>query len=452
MNALLRPGLTRTVARASRLASTVSDSAAVQLSQRELRERAVAEALAREEEALARLKALRELKQQTKELISTLNKTPTTLIHTRLAKLQKDLDLLPNQDKVKQLDEELDEFMLKQMNLPYGEVVNHPWSKPPAVADSRVAERAADAASSEYSGASIKSTSAHSYTSRFPHLRPTPDYKPYSEQELYLRQLAHSRTVGKLGVDLTDIYRARDEVRKPREISETTIATLMAAGCHLGHAKALWRPSTQPFLYGEYNGTHLIDLNETMIGLKRATKIIQGVAGQGGIILYVGTSKNWEQLRSVEEAANRSNGYYVSKRWIPGTITNFVEVTKQVKINSKREVDLLDAPTNRSLGEEVANRLIKPDLVVILNPVENRNCINECIKLRIPTIGLCDTDMEPSLLTYPIPCNDDSMRATSLMVGILSKAAKEGLRQRHELVASYQKAKTGAESTDAAST
>lgn len=187
-----------------------------------------------------------------------------------------------------------------------------------------------------------------------------------------------------------------------------------------------------------------------MIGLKRATKIIQGVAGQGGIILYVGTSKNWEQLRSVEEAANRSNGYYVSKRWIPGTITNFVEVTKQVKINSKREVDLLDAPTNRSLGEEVANRLIKPDLVVILNPVENRNCINECIKLRIPTIGLCDTDMEPSLLTYPIPCNDDSMRATSLMVGILSKAAQEGLRQRHELVASYQKAKT--ESSDAAST
>lgn len=412
-----------------------STSSNEQLSQRELREKAIAEALAKEEESLTKLKALRELKEQTKGLIATLNKTPSTLIQSRLNKIQNELDSLPNQDKIKQLDEELEEFMLSQMNLPYGEIVNHPW----ATKSNSQKDSSDISTNDENSSTAIKSTSSNSFTSQFPHLKPTPDYKPYSEQELYLRQLAHSRNSGNLGSKLTNIYKARDEVRKPRQISETTISTLMAAGCHLGHSKALWRPSTQPFLYGEYDGVHIIDLNETMVGLKRATKVIKGVAGQGGIILYVGTSKNWEQLRSVEEAANRSSGYYVSKRWIPGTITNFTEVTKQVNVNSKKEVDMMDVATNRELTDDVINKLIKPDLVVILNPVENRNCINECIKLRIPTIGLCDTDMEPSLLTYPIPCNDDSMRATSLMVGILSKAAEEGLNQRLEVVANYKK-------------
>ncbi|CAH2353693.1 37S ribosomal protein Mrp4p, mitochondrial [[Candida] railenensis] len=429
--------------------STESNESSLQLSQRELREKAIADALAREEEALAKVKALRELKEKTKELIGTLNKTPTSLIHARLDKLQSSIKGLKNQDKIKQLDEELEEFMFNQMNIPYGEISNHPWAAKSVSEKKQTSNSSLDSSSTSGSQSTIKSTSSHSYTNEFPNLKPTPDYKPYSEQELYLRQLSHSRNSGSLGSELTNIYRARDEVRRPKTISEVTINKLMAAGCHLGHSKALWRPSTQPFLYGEYDGVHLIDLNETMVALKRAAKVAKGVAGQGGVILYVGTSKNWEQSRSVEEAANRSNGYYVSKRWIPGTITNFTEVTKQVDVNSRKEVDMLDLPTNRVLDPAVNGGIIKPDLVVILNPVENRNCINECIKSRIPTIGLCDTDMEPSLLTYPIPCNDDSMRATSLMVGILSKAAEEGLNQRHEIVSKYRKdaAKAGSETS-----
>lgn len=410
--------------------STSNDSNSSQLSQKELREKAVADALAREEEAASKAKALRELKVRVNESITTLNKIPSTLLASRLQKLQSDLDQIPG-DKVKQLDEELEDFMFQQMKLPAQEVINRPW----AVSSS--ASKRGNAADVDESSLKLSSTASMSYMNQYPNLKPTLDYKPYSEQELYLRQLAHSRNSGSLGSKLTNIYRPREEVRNPQDIQKTTISTLLAAGCHLGHSKTMWRPSTQPYIYGEYDGIHLIDLNETISALKRACKVIKGVSKKGGIILYVGTTKNWEQQRALEEAANRSKAYYVSRRWIPGMITNFVEVTKQIKQNCKVELDMSNKPTNREIRDD-EDGLIKPDLVVILNPVENRNCINECIKLRIPTIGLCDTDMEPTLLTYPVPCNDDSTRASSLMVGILSKSAEEGLEERISTVNTYK--------------
>ncbi|ODV78237.1 uncharacterized protein CANTADRAFT_22260 [Suhomyces tanzawaensis NRRL Y-17324] len=385
-----------------------------QLSQKELRDKAIADALAKDEEITAKNKYLRELKSQTKNMISVLNKTPSTLIESRLQKLQEDLNKLP-QDKVKQLDEELEEFMNTQMQLPKKEVFNRPWAKQ--------ASQTSDLGLSQ----KLNSTTSMSYTNKFPNLVPTADHKPFSDQELYLRHLAHSRLSGNLGSKLADIYRPRDDVKNPKDLKDTSISTLLAAGCHLGHSKAMWRPSTQPFLYGEYDGIHLIDLNETIAALKRACKVIKGVSKKGGVILYVGTSKHWAQQRALEEAATRSKGYYIDKRWIPGVITNYIEVTRQIKGESKIEVDMHNNPTDRKIDNEL---LIKPDLIVILNPVENRTCINECILLRVPTIGLCDTDMEPSLLTYPIPCNDDSVRATSLILGVLSKAAEAGLEER----------------------
>lgn len=407
------------VARARAYSTQVLESA--DLSQRELRERAVQEALAREEEAAARAKALRELKSRTQNLVSVLNTTPSTLIQQRLQKLQNDLDKVP-QEKVQQLDQELEAFLSEHMQVPATESSNRPWAQIAPKSDDPDTKR-------------IHSTTSTSYTSQFPGLRPTPDYKPYSSQELFLRQLAHTRSAGALGSQLSGVYSPRNEVKRPRDVSETSIATLMAAGCHLGHAKASWRPSTQPFIYGEYDGVHVIDLNETLTALKRATRVLKGIARKGGIVLYVGTLKHWEQHRALEEAARRLRGYYVSKRWIPGTITNFTEVTKQIGAG-RVEIDMGDQPTGRAVFDD--GSLVKPDVVVLLNPVENRNCINECIKARIPTIGLCDTDMEPSLLTYPIPCNDDLTRASSLMAGVLLRAAEEGVSERLALVAQYK--------------
>lgn len=406
------------------------------ITQRQLRERAFAEALAREEEAQAKAKLLVELRQNSKQLITQLNKAPVTLVKSRLKNLQKqlrDIDF----NKINELDKQLEEFMVSHMKLPTEEISNRPWaeitSKKTLIDPGRSKENGSEDSSSKANS----STTSNSLLDQFPYLKPTPDHHEYSTQELFLRYLNHAQKSGNLGSKLTNIYKPKNEIKKPRSINEISISHLLAAGCHLGHAKAMWRPSTQPFIYGEYDGIHLIDLNETLVALKRAVKVIKGVANKGGLILYVGTSKNWEQQRALEEAANRSNGYYISRRWIPGTITNFTQVTRQPG-ERRLEIDMLDKPTNK---EVFSTGLIKPDLIVIMNPVENKNCINECIKLRIPTIGLCDTDMEPSLLTYPIPSNDDSMRVSSLMLGILSRAANEGIQSRHEKIIAFKESK-----------
>ena len=238
----------------------------------------------------------------------------------------------------------------------------------------------------------------------------------------------HTRINGRIGSRLTQVYKPQRDINNPPKFDNTTIAKLMAAGCHLGHSTSSFRPSMQPFIYGIYDKVHIIDLNKTLEKLTLACKVIEGVVEKGGVVLYVGTHKNNSSIQeALVKAGERSHGYYVNKRWIPGTITNYTEVTKQYgQIKTKMEVDMKD----QKITTKNSNKIIKPDLMVLLNPVENRNCIKECISAGIPTIGLCDTDMEPSLLTYPIPCNDDSVRSVNLMLGIMSKSAESGLQKR----------------------
>lgn len=424
-------GMARRLCQQVRAASTAAEGATAATA--ESREKAVADALAREEQAAEERKRMRELKQHTLEEINKLNKVPLVLINQRLAKLQAELDNLP-QNKVKQLDEELEEFLMNNMNLPIKKIVNRPWAKNLIDSQGKL----------KFDDHSTKLASTTLFN-EFPNLQPTPDYKGYSEQELYLRQLQHQRQTAALGLKLKNVYKPRNDAVKPQLIGDITVSLLLAAGCHLGHAPSLWRPTTHRFIYGEYKGVHIIDLNETMVALKRAANVVKGVAKKGGIILYVGTGKlNFHQHRVLEEAATRSGGYYIAKRWIPGTITNFLEVTKHTATasidgssTSRVEVDMADNASGKAITD---NSLLKPDLVVLINPVENRNCIDECTKARVPTIGLCDTDMEPLLLTYPIPANDDSVRSQALITGVLSKAAEEGRAERHALFNDYKKA------------
>lgn len=400
------------------------------LSHKELREQAIAEALAREEEAILKTKKLRELTQESQNLISALNKTPTTLINERLNKLNEDLSKL-SQDKIKQLDEELKDYLNQNMILPDHLKANRPWlrsSDNNEDISKKLKTSINSASSSDSNHTSTTTTTSSRYTEQFPNLKPTPDYKPYSEQELYIRQLNHTRINGRIGSRLTQVYKPQRDINNPPKFDNTTIAKLMAAGCHLGHSTSSFRPSMQPFIYGIYDKVHIIDLNKTLEKLTLACKVIEGVVEKGGVVLYVGTHKNNSSIQeALVKAGERSHGYYVNKRWIPGTITNYTEVTKQYgQIKTKMEVDMKD----QKITTKNSNKIIKPDLVVLLNPVENRNCIKECISAGIPTIGLCDTDMEPSLLTYPIPCNDDSVRSVNLMLGIMSKSAESGLQKR----------------------
>ncbi|AMD18911.1 HBR010Cp [Eremothecium sinecaudum] len=259
----------------------------------------------------------------------------------------------------------------------------------------------------------------------FPYLVSSGVGKPYSKQELFVRQLKHASSTAKLGANIKNVYFPHNDIFHPPSVEDVSVKKLMAAGVHLGQSTSLWRPSTQPFIYGEYKDIHLIDLTKTLSCLKRAAHVIEGVAENGGIILFLGTREG--QKRVIQKAAERLNGYYVSSRWIPGTLTNPTEISS---IWERHEVDYYGNPTGRKLTDEESVSIVKPDLLVVLNPTENRIALLEAMKTRVPTIGIIDTDSEPSMVTYPIPGNDDSLRSVSLLVSVLAKAGQKGLKNR----------------------
>lgn len=401
-----------------RLQATKVETLASNLeTQKTLRDQVLAEALAKEEEALVKEKALRELRLKARYSIMELEETSSSDLSKRLEILESQLTSIPNQGNVELLDSKLKAYFLEALRQSPNDTLGE--------------DRFAEAKFIDEAGQTVQSTTRDTFVSEFPNLKPTPDYKPFSKEEIYLRHTLHLKHSGSLGSNVSHTYSAASDIHDPQTIDEVTLGSLLAAGCHLGHLKAIWNPATQPFIYGEYQNIHLIDLNETLAALKRSCKVIHRVAKEGGIILYVGTAKFSEQKAALELAAERSKSYYVSHKWFPGTITNFTEVFKQLGGAQRKEVDLADVDTKRNL-EFAEFNIIKPDLVVLLNPMENKNCINECVKSRIPTIGLCDTNMDPSLVTYAIPCNDDSMRSSTLILGILSSAAKAGMTSRHE--------------------
>ncbi|KAH3899813.1 related to 37S ribosomal protein MRP4, mitochondrial [Saccharomycodes ludwigii] len=258
-----------------------------------------------------------------------------------------------------------------------------------------------------------------------PFLVPTPNDKPYSFQELYLRQMKHIGGSGKLGAKIKDVYFSNADIYNPPSIQDVTIEKLIAAGVHLGQSTSLWRSSTQSFIYGEYKGVHIIDLNQTLSSLKRACRVVEGIVERGGIILFLGTRKG--QKKALKHAAEMTHGYYVSDRWIPGTLTNPTEISG---VWERHKVDMFDRPTGETLSPEDIDSLVKPDLLIVLNPTENKNALREAMKTRIPTIGIIDTDSEPSMVSYSIPGNDDSLRSVNLITSVLAKAGEMGLKRR----------------------
>ncbi|AAS50780.2 ABR010Cp [Eremothecium gossypii ATCC 10895] len=266
--------------------------------------------------------------------------------------------------------------------------------------------------------------------SRYPYLAQTSADEPYSKQELFVRQMEHASHTAKLGAEIKEVYFPHTDISNPPAIEKLSISKLAAAGVHLGQSTSLWRSSTQPYIYGSYKGIHIIDLNQTLFHLKRAAKVVEGVAENGGLILFLGTREG--QKPALRRAAERVRGCYVASKWIPGTLTNPIEISS---VWGRHEVDFEGNPTGRELTEEENISIIKPDLIIVLNPTENRNALREAMQARVPTIGIIDTDSEPSMVTYPVPGNDDSLRSVSLLVSILAKAGERGLANRKEKLA-----------------
>ncbi|KAK6359588.1 37S ribosomal protein, mitochondrial [Orbilia brochopaga] len=292
--------------------------------------------------------------------------------------------------------------------------------------------------------------------------RPPRGDQPLTNLEAYNLRKAAKEEQSKLGAAIEPHYKPHELITNPPSPREITLELLLAAGTHLGHATALWNPGNQRYIFGIRQGIHLISLDVTAAHLRRAAKIVHGVSRSGGLIVFVGTRDGQE--RAIVEAARRTFGFYITERWIPGTITNKDQLLanqklrvldafdREVKLTAKQKLALQErmareAESRMSAGVKadpaefkIADTLqvplgtaaARPDLIVCMNPLENRTMLQECAQYRIPTIGIIDTDVDPTCVTYPIPANDDSLRCVQLIAGILGRAGEEGRLARYE--------------------
>lgn len=201
-------------------------------------------------------------------------------------------------------------------------------------------------------------------------------------------------------------FRPHHTLNKPVAPSNITLSALLASGAHFGHATSLMNPNFMPYAYGERAGITIIDLDHTLPLLRRAASVVRGVAAREGSILFVGTRPDLRN--AVRKAAERmgAQGFHVGEKWLPGTLTNRIQM----------------------FGPEVAEEMqVIPDLVVFLNPIPNIHAIRECTLEHVPTIGIVDSNVDPRIVMYPIPANDESTRTAELIAGVLSIAGREGV-------------------------
>ncbi|KAE8352462.1 mitochondrial carrier domain-containing protein [Aspergillus coremiiformis] len=229
------------------------------------------------------------------------------------------------------------------------------------------------------------------------------------------------------GSDVTDAYKPENIIRHPPKPSDVTLELLLASQTHLGHSTSRWNPQNSRYIFGVRDGIHVISLDVTAAHLRRAAKVVEEVAARGGLILFVGTRKG--QKRYVVRAAKLAQGYHIFERWIPGSLTNGQQILGHCEIKVVNAMDE-EIPKYKEALEDRA--VLKPDLVVCLNPLENVVLLHECGLHNIPTIGVIDTDANPSHVTYPIPANDDSMRSIGVIAGVLGRAGEAGQQRRFE--------------------
>jgi small subunit ribosomal protein S2 len=216
---------------------------------------------------------------------------------------------------------------------------------------------------------------------------------------------------------------------------------LLEAGVHFGHQTRRWNPKMSKFIFGTRNKIHIIDLQKTLKELKKNYKVVRDFIAEGRNIIFVGTKKQ-AQIPLKEEAL-RCGAYFVSERWLGGTLTNFETLKKSIarykeiekmkedgvfKVLSKKEQSQIERERIRlekSL-EGLKNMSSLPGLMFVIDPHEEVTAVSEARKLNIPIVAICDTNCDPDLVDYPIPGNDDAIRAVKLFCSTIADAVLEG--------------------------
>ncbi len=216
---------------------------------------------------------------------------------------------------------------------------------------------------------------------------------------------------------------------------------LLECGVHFGHRTRKWNPKMARFIYTERKGIHIIDLGQTLSNFERAYNFVREQASLGKDVLFVGTKKQVQG--TIEEEAKRCGMHYVSRRWLGGTLTNFQTIRRRIMHMVTLETNFEEGKFERLLLKERVKlekglRQLKrnleglrdmtelPGVVYVVDPTVEINAVHEANLLDIPVVAICDTNCDPDVIDFPIPGNDDAIKATRLITAKIADAVLEG--------------------------
>jgi small subunit ribosomal protein S2 len=238
------------------------------------------------------------------------------------------------------------------------------------------------------------------------------------------------------------------------ESKNDIVSKLLAAGIHFGQRRSNWNPKMKPYIWGVRNGLHIIDIRETVKGLLLAKKFIQDTVAGGKDVVFVGTKRQAQS--AVQKYASEANMPWVTERWLGGTLTNFRTIRERLKRLIELE-QLVESGEIETYSKKMTAQLMRekakitrnldgirnmdklPGAMVVIDANVETNALREATALRIPTIGLIDSDGDPQLVDIPIPGNDDSLRSIEVVIVDLMSAVNEGMQGRRAAEAAEQK-------------
>jgi small subunit ribosomal protein S2 len=235
---------------------------------------------------------------------------------------------------------------------------------------------------------------------------------------------------------------------------------LLEAGVHFGHQTRRWNPKMARYIFQERNGIYIIDLQKTVIKLREVYEAVRDMSRRGKIFLFVGTKKQAQDV--VREEADRAGMFYVNQRWLGGTLTNFQTIQKRIarlrELERQRDTGLFEVLTKKEVSklEDELSRLERflsgikdmprlPDAIYVVDPRKERIAVLEARKLKIPIIAVIDTNCDPDEIDYPIPGNDDAIRAVKLMTSKVSDAIIEGRTETESAVEAQEETQAQAQ-------
>jgi small subunit ribosomal protein S2 len=220
-----------------------------------------------------------------------------------------------------------------------------------------------------------------------------------------------------------------------------TMRQMLEAGVHFGHQTRRWNPKMRRFIFGERGGIYIIDLEQTLSRVETAYNFVRDLSAKGGTVMFIGTKKQAQD--PVRDYAGQCGMPYVNERWLGGMLTNFETIAKRVskmqeyeRMRLSGEFDAMPKKEALLLGREL-EKLQKnlggirgmgkrPDAVFVLDTKKEHIAVTEANKLKIPVVAVVDTNVDPDVVQYPIPGNDDAIRANALMSRVIAEAVEEG--------------------------